>query len=168
MPSHLTTFRGGFTMTLTRWQPFRQIEQWEPFSEMEALRKELDKLFNQFTPRLQGDESFAFMPSAEMDETDTEIHLKFEVPGMTADDLSIEVTDTAVVIRGERKSESKTEKDNVTRTEFQYGKFERVVPLTSHIVKDDVSAEYSNGILRLVLPKSDVPAAKAVKIKAAT
>lgn len=153
-------------MTLTRWQPFRQIEQWEPFSEMEALRKELDKLFNQFTPRLQGDESFAFMPSAEMDETDTEIHLKFEVPGMIADDLSIEATDTAVVIRGERKSESKIEEDNVTRSEFQYGKFERVVPLTSHIVKDDISAEYSNGILRLVLPKSDVPAAKTVKIKA--
>ena len=155
-------------MTLTRWQPFRQIEQWEPFSEIETLRKELDKLFAQFTPSLQGDrESFTFMPSAEMDETDTEIHLKFEVPGMTADDLNIEVTDTAVIVKGERKSESKSEDDNVTRSEFHYGKFERVVPLSSHIVKDDVSAEYSNGILRLVLPKSEDSATRTVKIKAA-
>ncbi|MBE9070712.1 Hsp20/alpha crystallin family protein [Leptolyngbya cf. ectocarpi LEGE 11479] len=153
-------------MTLRHWQPFRQIEQWEPFSEMETLRKELDKLFNQFTPRLQADGSFTFMPSAEMDETDAEIHLKFEVPGMTANDLSIEVTDSAVVIRGERKSETKTEEDNITRSEFQYGKFERVVPLPSHIVKDDVSAEYSHGILRLVLPKSEGQTTKTVKIKA--
>ena len=154
-------------MTLTRWQPFRQIEHWEPFSEMEVLRKELDKLFTQFTPGLQGDpENFTFIPSAEMDETDTEIHLKFEVPGMTANDLSIEVTDAAVVVKGERKSESKTEKKNMTRSEFQYGKFERVVPLSSHILKDAVSAEYNNGILRLVLPKSEVSATKIVEIQA--
>ena len=154
-------------MTLTRWQPFRQIEHWEPFSEMEVLRKELDKLFTQFTPGLQGDpESFTFIPSAEMDETDTEIHLKFEVPGMTANDLSIEVTDAAVVVKGERKSESKTEKKNMTRSEFQYGKFERVVPLSSHILKDAVLAEYNNGILRLVLPKSEVSATKIVEIQA--
>ncbi len=106
------------------------------------------------------------MPSAEMDETDAEIHLKFEVPGMTADDLDIEITDTAVIVRGERKSESKTEENNITRSEFQYGRFERIVPLPSHIVKDDVSAEYSSGILRLVLPKSEVQATKTVKIKA--
>ncbi|MDV3350178.1 Hsp20/alpha crystallin family protein [Leptothoe sp. ISB3NOV94-8A] len=154
-------------MTLTHWQPFRQIEHWEPFSEMETLRKELDKLFAQFTPGpSDAQASFSFMPSAEMDETDTEIHLKFEVPGMTADDLNIEVTDTAVTVKGERKSESKTEEDNITRSEFHYGKFERVIPLSSHIVKDAVSAEYNNGILRLVLPKSEVAASKTVKIKA--
>lgn len=153
-------------MTLTQWQPFRQIEKWEPFGEMEALRKEMDRLFSKFTPEMHRDRNaFTVVPSAEMDETETEIHLKFEVPGITADDLSVEVTDAAVVIRGERKSESTTEADNVTRSEFHYGQFERVVPLPSQIVKDEVVAEYRHGILSLVLPKSAVPTAQTVKIK---
>lgn len=156
-------------MILTRWQPFRHIEKWEPFGEIETLRKEMDRLFSQFAPDMDRlSNSFIFIPSAEMDETDSEIHLKFEVPGMTADDLNIEVTDTAVVIRGERNSESSTQDDNVTRSEFHYGKFEHVVPLSSHIVKDNVAAEYNNGILSLVLPKSTVSEAKTVTIKVAS
>ena len=153
-------------MTLSHWQPFRQIEKWEPFSEMETLRKEMDRLFSQFIPEMGRERNeFTVIPSAEMNETDAEIHLKFEVPGMTADDLNIEVTDTAVVIRGERRSESKTEDEHMTRSEFHYGKFERVVPLSSQIVKDEVSAEYNNGILSLVLPKSSTPETQTVKIK---
>lgn len=151
--------------TLTHWRPFRQIERWEPFGEMETLRQEMDKLFEQFMPGIRKDSNgFGFMPSAEMDETDTEIHLKFEVPGMTADDLDIEVTDDAVTIKGERKSETKTEEDGYSRSEFQYGRFERVIPLSSRVVKDQAVAEYKDGILSMVLPKSTESGVESVKV----
>ncbi|MEL6247001.1 MAG: Hsp20/alpha crystallin family protein [Cyanobacteria bacterium J06627_15] len=154
--------------TLTHWRPFRQIERWEPFGEIETLRQEMDKVFEQFMPGIRkGSNGFGFIPSAEMDETETEIRLKFEVPGMTADDLNIEVTDDAVTVRGERKSETKTEEDGVSRSEFQYGQFERVIPLASRVVKDQVAAEYKDGILSLVLPKSAEPSAESVKVKVA-
>ncbi len=154
--------------TLTHWRPFRQIERWEPFGEIETLRQEMDKLFEQFMPGIRKDSGgLGFMPSAEMDETETEIHLKFEVPGMTADDLSIEVTDDAVTVKGERKSEMKTEEDGYSRSEFQYGQFERVIPLLSRVIKDQVAAEYKDGILSLVLPKSAEPTPESVKVKVA-
>jgi HSP20 family protein len=69
------------------------------------------------------------MPAAEMDETEDEIQLKLEIPGMEAKDLDIEVSETSIEISGERKSERKTEAKGMVRSEFSYGKFERVIPL---------------------------------------
>lgn len=153
-------------MAITRWRPFGHIEHWEPFEEIDSLRKEINKLFEQsvLSGTLVGN-GFDFMPSAEIDETDTEIHLKLEVPGMEADDLDIEVTDDAVTIKGERKSESKTEEKGGFRSEFHYGKFERVVPMPTHVVKDKVSAEYKNGVLNLTIPKSLEEKKESVKVE---
>ncbi len=153
-------------MTITRWRPFGHIERWEPFGEFDTLRKEMDKLFDQF--RLGWKEEgngFGFVPSAEIDETDTEIHLQLEVPGMEADDLDIEVTDDAVAIKGERKSETKTEEKGGFRSEFHYGKFERLIPMPTRIVKDQVDAEYKAGVLRLTIPKSQEETTEAIKVK---
>jgi HSP20 family protein len=154
-------------MAITRWQPFRSLERWEPFRDIEAFRKEMDQLLEQFAPGLGGKDGFGFVPSAEMDETDTEIHLKLEVPGMQAEDLDIEVTDEAIAVKGERKSESKTEEEGLIRSEFHYGKFERVVPMPTRIKKDNVVAEYKDGILRLIIPKSEETKEEAVKVKVA-
>ncbi|ESA38789.1 heat shock protein hsp20 [Leptolyngbya sp. Heron Island J] len=153
-------------MTLTHWRPFGSIERWEPFGEFDALRKEMDKLFDQFRPGWAEDENgFGFVPSAEINETETEIHLKLEVPGMEADDLDIEVTDGAVIIKGERQSETKTEEKGGFRSEFHYGKFERRIPMPARIVKDQVVAEYKAGVLSLTIPKSEEKTTEAVKVK---
>ena len=116
-----------------------------------------------------GDRFFGldFMPAAEMDETEDEIHLKLEIPGMEAKDLDIEVSETSIDISGERKSESKTEAKGMLRSEFSYGKFERVIPLPAHIQNDKVKAEYQNGILTLTLPKTEAEKHKTVKVEVA-
>lgn len=151
---------------ITHWRPFGHIERWEPFGEFDTLRKEMDRLFDQFGLDWKGDgNGFGFVPSAEMDETDTEIHLKLEVPGMESDDLDIEVTDEAVAIKGERKSETKTEEEGRFRSEFHYGKFERLIPMPTRIVKDQVAAEYKAGVLRLTIPKSQEETTESVKVK---
>ncbi|MEM8611222.1 MAG: hypothetical protein AAGF93_04320, partial [Cyanobacteria bacterium P01_H01_bin.105] len=78
----LSILFGGSRMTkITHWRPFGHIERWEPFGDFDTLRKEMDKLFDQFGLDWKGDANgFGFIPSAEMDETSTEIHLKLEVP----------------------------------------------------------------------------------------
>ena len=108
-----------------------------------------------------------FMPAAEMDETEDEIRLKLEIPGMKAEDLDIEVSETSIDISGERKSESKTEAKGMVRSEFSYGKFERVIPLPAHIQNDKVKAEYNNGILTLTLPKTEAEKHRTVKVEVA-
>lgn len=143
-------------MTLVRWEPFREID---------TLQRQMNRLFDDFTPTKADRNGFKFVPPAELEETDDAIHLKLEVPGMQADDLDIQVSAEAISIKGERKSESKTEEKGVTRTEFRYGQFERVIPLSARVQNDKVEAEYKDGILRLTLPKAEDEKNKVVKVK---
>lgn len=146
-------------MTLVRWEPFREIESWRG---LESLQRRMNRLFEGFLP--EETELGWSVPAAEMEETDTEIHLKLEVPGLEAKDINIEATADAIAISGERKSEKKTEEKGVTRSEFYYGKFERTIPLPTAIQTDKVRAEYTNGILNLTLPKAEEEKHKVVKV----
>ena len=154
-------------MAIIRRDPFREIERWEPFSEMESLHRRMNRLWERLMPSGEGFWGLDFMPAAEMDETEDEIRLKLEIPGMEAKDLDIEVTETSIDISGERKSETKTEARGMVRSEFNYGKFERVIPLPAHIQNDKVKAEYHNGILTLTLPKTEAEKHKTVKVEVA-
>ena len=154
-------------MAIIRRDPFREIEPGEPFGEMESWHRRMNRLFERLIP--SGDRFFSldFMPAAEMDETEEQIQIKLEIPGMEAKDLDIEVTETSVAISGERKSESKTEVRGLVGSEFNYGKFERVIPLPVYIQNDKVKAEYQNGILTLTLPKTEAEKHKTVKVEVA-
>ena len=92
------------------------------------------------------------------------IHLKLEVPGMESQDLDVQVTESSIFVKGERKTESKTEEKGVVRSELHYGKFERRIPLPTHIQTDKVTAECKNGMLSLTLPKVESEQRKAVKL----
>ncbi len=140
--------------------------RWEPFREVDALQREMNRLFDSLSPTTSTKENLgvAFIPAAEMHETPEEIQLKLEVPGMEAKDLDVQVTAEAVSISGERKSETKTEERGATRTEFRYGQFRRVIPLPVPIQNDKVKAEYKNGILNLILPKIEAEKTKVVKV----
>jgi HSP20 family protein len=143
-------------MTLIRWEPLR---------EMSALRREMNHLFDDFlAPITRGNDGFAFIPAAELEDTPEAIQLKLEIPGMEAKDLNVEVTPDSVSINGERKSETKTEEEGVTRSEFRYGRFQRVIPLPTRIQNQAVKAEYKDGILRLTLPKLEEEKHKTVKV----
>ncbi|MTJ08279.1 MULTISPECIES: Hsp20/alpha crystallin family protein [unclassified Anabaena] len=152
-------------MALIRWEPFREIERWDPFSEMGVLRRQMDRLFEQLLPT-NGDqrEGITFIPAAEISEADGNLNLKVEIPGLDAKDINLEVTPESVFISGERKSETKTEEEGTTRSEFRYGRFERVIALPTVVENDKVEADYKDGILRLTIPKAEEGRHKAVKI----
>ncbi len=99
-----------------------------------------------------------------MHETDDAIYLKLELPGLEAKDLDIQVTQDAVHISGERKSETKTQDKGITKSEFYYGKFQRVIPLSARVENTNVTADYKDGILNLTLPKSEQEKNKVVKV----
>ncbi len=91
-----------------------------------------------------------------MQETSDQIKLKVEVPGLDAKDLDVKVTAEAVAISGDRKSETKSEDKGMHRTEFRYGRFQRVVPLPARIQNDKVQAEFKNGVLCLTMPNQKI------------
>jgi HSP20 family protein len=153
-------------MALIRWDPFRDIERLEPFREIDTLQRQMNRLFDRLAPTTNGGEAmgFGFVPAAEMEETDEAIQLRLEVPGLEPKDIDVEVTADAVSISGERRSETKTEEKGIARSEFRYGRFQRVIPLPSEVENDKVEAEYKDGILRLTLPKAVSERRKSVKV----
>jgi HSP20 family protein len=140
--------------------------RWEPLREMDSLQREMNRLFDSLTPHSdRTSNGVAFVPAAEIDETPEAIHLKLEIPGMEAKDLDVQVTAEAVSISGERRSETKTEEKGMTRSEFRYGSFRRVIPLPARIQNDSVQAEYKNGVLKLNLPKAEADKNQVVKVQ---
>jgi HSP20 family protein len=144
------------------------IVHWAPFREIENLQREMNQLFDTLAPSSAGTPSrtggISFIPATEIHETPEAVHLKVEVPGLEAKDLDVQVMADAVSISGERKSEARTEENGVVRSEFRYGKFQRVIPLPARIQNDKVDAAYKNGILSLKLPKVEAEKNKVVKI----
>lgn len=139
--------------------------RWQPFQEMDSLQREMNRLFDDFlVPTGRRDLGTTFVPAAELKETEAAIHLKLEVPGLEAKDLNVEVTADSVSISGERQSETKTEEKGIFRSEFRYGKFQRVIPLTTQVDNQNVQAEYKDGILMLTLPKKEDENRKIVKV----
>lgn len=140
--------------------------RWEPLREMDTLQREMNRLFDSLTPAAdRAGNGVAFVPAAEMEETHDAIHLKLEIPGMEAKDLDVQVTAEAVAISGERRSETKTEEKGMTRSEFRYGSFRRVIPLPTRVQNDSVQAEYKNGVLHLNLPKAEAEKNRVVKVQ---
>ena len=145
-------------MALLRWQPLR---------ELDTLQHEMNRLFDTLSPQgllKEGDGWPSFMPPAEITETPEALHLKVEIPGLRAEDINVEVTRDSVSLSGERRSETRAEEKGVTRTEFRYGKFERVIPLPSKVDNTQVTADYKDGILHLTLPKAEEEKNRVVKV----
>jgi HSP20 family protein len=153
-------------MAIIQWRPFRDITRWESLPTIETLQEEMNRLFHQLAPNGDGDSDLmAFMPSAELEDTPEAVQVKLEIPGLEAKDLDIQVSEHSVAISGERKSETKTEEKGAVRSEFRYGKFERIIPLPVQVKTDAAQAEYKNGILTLNLPKAAQEQKKVVKVE---
>jgi HSP20 family protein len=142
-------------MSLIRWQPFQEIE---------TLQRDMNRLFDRLMTTNGNGNGLTFAPAAELEETADAIHLKLEIPGIDAKDIDVQVSAEAVSIKGERKEETKTEEKGMTQTEFRYGKFQRVIPLSTRVENTNVKAEYKNGILQLTLPKAEDEKNKVVKV----
>lgn len=138
--------------------------RWKPFAEIDSLQREMNTLFDSLVPTATESLRSGFVPAAEMKETPEAVHLKLEVPGIDAKDIDIQVAAESISISGERKSETKTEEDGMTRSEFRYGSFSRVIPLPARVENTKVNAEYKDGILNITLPKAESEKNKIVKV----
>ena len=142
------------------------IVRYSPWSEMNSLQRQLNRVFDEaLTPTSLAEfGNLSKVPAAELTETKDTLVLKLEVPGMRANDINIEATATSISISGERKSEVKSEDEGKTRSEFRYGSFHRVIPLSVRIQNTEIKAEYKDGILHLTLPKAESEKNKVVKV----
>lgn len=137
------------------------VRYWQPWREIDTLRHQFDQLFDSVALGNSADWS----PAIELKDTGNEFVLRAQLPGIDAKDLDVQVTKDAVSLAGEHRQENRTEETGFFRTEFRYGKFQRVVPLPVEVQNDQVTAEFREGVLSLTLPK--VEQAKVVKLNLA-
>ncbi|MHC5611315.1 MAG: Hsp20/alpha crystallin family protein [Nostoc sp.] len=141
------------------------VRRYNPWQELNTLERHINGLLGDTrVSSARFEKGFIKVPAAELQETDDAIHLKLELPGLEAKDLDIQVTEDAVHISGERKSKTKTENNGTTKSEFYYGKFQRVIPLSARVQNTNVTADYKDGILNLTLPKTELEKNKVVKV----
>jgi len=142
-------------MSLIRWEPFR------------ALRRRddtFDDLFRDFfrRPAFEGEE--VVEPAVEVAESDGEVLVKMEVPGVEKDKLQLTVDDDQLTVRGEVRKETEEKRKNYHRQEIHYGAFQRTIPLPVEVDGGKANAELKNGILKVTLPKSKQPKAQEIKV----
>jgi HSP20 family protein len=138
-----------------------KMTRWRPFTQMSTLWDEMNQLFEEhFGGRslmrpLTGITRWA--PSVDMFETDDEVVVKADVPGMSKEDLEVTVTEEFITISGESKSEEEVKEENYMRRERRYGKFTRRLPLPAAVHLDEAKAKFTDGILEVRVPKEAEP-----------
>jgi HSP20 family protein len=145
---------------------YRELQQ-NPFL---ALHREVNRLFDDMLRGFDAPApSFGRLsswngswPSVEVSETDKELRLVAEMPGLDQKDVEVLLEDGVLILRGEKRAETE-DKDRQFSERF-YGRFERRIPLGSEIEEDKVTAAFNNGVLTVTLPKSEKAQTKAKRI----
>lgn len=138
---------------------------WQPLKDLDILRHQMNHLFDELMEvEVKDSENTAWKPVVEIKQTDADIILQIEVPGIDAKDLDVQVSEKAVSIAGERKEEKHISQKGLFRSEFRYGQFRRVIPLPISVNYREVKAEFERGVLTLKLPKLEVEIPKSIKV----
>jgi len=140
------------------------IVRWDPFSDMIQFRDEVGRWFDALDKKSQGQKTAVWAPDVDIKETDKEIRIKADLPGMKKEDIDISVDEDQLVIKGERiEEEEKKDKDYV-RIERSYGSFYRSFNIGVPVRSDQIKASYKEGVLELVLPKAEAKKPKKIEI----
>ncbi len=126
--------------------------------EMENL---MDRVFN---PE-EGRWLVGFVPAANIAETETAFEVTLELPGMKAEDFKVELKKGELWISGEKRDEKEEKGKTFHRIERSYGEFRRLIPLPGEVAEDKIEAEYKEGVLKVVVPKSEKVKPRRVEVK---
>jgi HSP20 family protein len=139
--------------------------RWDPFREFNALPGRFGGFFGRDWEAPLS--TTAWNPSVDILENDNEVVVKAELPGMNAKDIEVRLENNVLMLKGERRFEKETKEENYHRVEREYGTFSRAFALPAAVNADKVTAEYKDGILKIVVPKKEETKPKPIKIAAA-
>lgn len=146
--------------TLTPWKN-RMLSDWFDVEPFRGFGNEMNELM----ARMTGDLPAIGMPKLDLAETDGELHVTMDVPGIRPEDLSVEVKGDILYVSGKSTEEKKEEGKHFHRVERRSGEFHRTVPLPAAVNPDAVNAELKDGVLTITLPKVQEAVTKKVAIR---
>ena len=140
------------------------VPRWESFSGLTTLRHEMDRLFERFLGR-EASPLGEVEPAIEVAETPAAVIVKAQVPGVSKENLQVNVTDNALTLKGEVQEDKTTEEKNYHRREFHYGAFARTITLPTTVQAEQATAQLKDGVLEVTIPKRETTKAKDVPIQ---
>jgi HSP20 family protein len=140
--------------------------RYNPWSLFDQLNRELANPMSTYDKDEEGSVATAsWSPSVDITENDDSFTLLADIPGVKPDDIDVSMDNGVLTVRGERKTEDKTEKDDYRRVERQYGMFYRRFTLPETANADKIEANSEHGVLKITIPKQEVAQAKRISIK---
>jgi len=141
--------------------------RWDPYKDLLFLQERMSRVFDEALMQYGGGEglSVCTFPPIDIYETDKNIILKAELPGIDLSDVSIEVEENVVTLRGERRMKKNLCEVNFHRMERFYGTFERVFSLPNSVDRSSVKADLTDGVLRISIPKMVELESRRITIK---
>jgi HSP20 family protein len=149
------------------------LVRWEPVRELSSLQNEMNRMFNAFfdAPSSSGGGNGGagtvrrWLPAMDLVETDEHFVLRADLPGLSQEDVEIELEDNVLTISGERKAEHEEKGEGFYRMERSFGRFRRALTLPEGIDADAITAGFDKGVLEVRIPKPEVRKPRKVAIQ---
>lgn len=138
-----------------------------PNRALRNLQREVDSLFDRFFDRSEDTESTdaVWAPQTDLLEKGDAFHLQLDVPGMSKDDISINLQNGALTVSGERSSEQTEEDEDYVRVERAFGTFHRTFRLPEAVDAENIEAAYEDGVLTINVPKTEESTRRQIEIQ---
>ena len=147
------------------------VVRWEPFRELSTLQTEMNRLFNSvFEPQQGGNggtQMRRWLPAMDLLETGEHFVLRADLPGLSEEDVRIELEDGTLTISGERKAEHESAEQGYYRVERAFGSFSRSLALPRGVDPEGVSAQFDRGVLEVRIPKPEERKPRRIEIAGA-
>jgi HSP20 family protein len=139
------------------------LVRWEPFREIAALQNEMGRFMNNLLEG-NGRTNQAWVPALDVWETESDIVYAVDLPGIPEDKISVELDDGALTITGERERTQEESNERFYRFERRHGTFSRTFAVPQGVSEDDISADFTNGVLEVHVKKPEQPKPKRIQI----
>lgn len=140
------------------------IIRWDPFKDVVTLRDKMNRLFEDAARGEEKDMiTSSWSPAVDIYETEGELILSAEIPGVDEKDIEIKIEDNTLSIKGERRFEKETREENYHRIERSYGSFYRSFSLPGTVDQEHIEARHEAGVLKIHMPKKPEPKPKKVR-----
>jgi HSP20 family protein len=144
------------------------LVRWEPFRELAALQNEMGRWMNQLGGGVGitagNGHASTWLPAVDVWETDSELVLSFDLPGIPEEKVAVELDDNILTVSGERERTQEHSSDRFYRFERRFGQFSRRVTLPAGIKEDQIKADYKDGVLEIRVPKPEEQKPKRIRI----
>lgn len=145
-----------------------QMTRYTPSRTLRDLQREVDGIFDRFFGRRSGDEgstSAVWAPQTDLTETDDAFRIRLDVPGMSKEDITINLQNSTLTVSGTRSSEETEEGEEYVRVERAFGNFHRTFTLPEAVDAENIQATYEDGVLTISIPKTEESTRRQIEIQ---